>query len=114
MSILYNLLLVFLQANPTPPSSFFVRMLSRFEYLYDTYDDFIFGLLIGIIISTIYTRFVSLRSLMLGHKAVLDAKDQTIRALEKVISTELDNIEISTPEKESTWKKIKGYFSEKW
>lgn len=90
--------------------SFLIRLLGRFERLYDTYEHFVFGLLIGALLTMIYHRLVGLRSLIKSHKEILNAKDETIRTLKLLVCEKLEQIKIPEHEKKDIWAKIIAYF----
>lgn len=79
------------------------------QYGFETYKDFVFGLIIGLFVAWIYHRFLGSYSLRKSYEKLLSGKDETIAAYRALVSERLDKMK--TPEYDKDFfKKIKKFF----
>lgn len=79
------------------------------QYGFNTYKDFIFGLIIGIVVAWVYHRFVGNKNLRDSYKILIKSKEETIEAYKLLVSEKLDKITVDQKDK-AFFKRIKDYF----
>lgn len=72
-------------------------------------SDLIFGILFGLFIAWIYHRTLGLYFLQKTHKNLIEAKEETIRALSILVEDRLNQIKVEK-ESDQLFKKIKRNF----
>lgn len=77
------------------------------------HGDFVFGLIIGILIAYFYHRFLGLRSIKKSYETLLQAKNETIEAYSEMIGEKLGKIQVNKVDK-YFFKKLKEYFRRKY
>jgi hypothetical protein len=78
-------------------------------YGFNTYKDFLFGLIIGMFVGWIYHRFIGTYTLKQSYKQLLNAKDETLTAYKALISERLEKIEVAEQGK-TFFKNLKKFF----
>lgn len=82
--------------------SFFDGCLTILAKGFHKYDDFLFGLVIGLGIAWLYNELLGNRRLRQSHKTVLKAKDEIIKAQKRIIYEKLEMVKVD--------KKSKNFF----
>lgn len=89
--------------------SIFENIQGTIQYGFDTYKDFVFGLIIGLFLGWAYHRLLGSYSLRRSYEKLLSSKDDTIAAYKALVSERLDKMD--TPEYDRNFfKKIKQFF----
>lgn len=79
------------------------------NYGFTTYRDFVFGLIIGIMVAWVYHRFLGLRNLRESYRVLLAGKDETISALKSLVAEKMDRIQVE-PKDKAFFKRMKVFF----
>lgn len=73
---------------------------NNLSYGFGHYKDFIFGLLIGLIVAWFYHKYIGNRMLKRSYERLLLSKDETINAYKEVIGGRLAQIDVEKKDKD--------------